>query len=102
MQTLLLRVRRAGQAESCSAKGTESVARQWRRKGREGGRVTEWEVHELAGWVVTIAARCPDCGGEHEMAILASELVGAAMDCEGVFVGEPWCVCGCCYGMEAA
>ena len=51
---------------------------------------------ELAGWVVTARVRCPDCGEVHELQVLASELVGAGMDCDGVFYGRDLFLCEAC------
>lgn len=66
--------------------------------------MTEADVRELAGWAVSIRVRCPDCGQEHEMLILASELVGCPMDAEGMFFGRPMFLCAACFGcsLEAA
>lgn len=52
---------------------------------------------DLAGWVVSIRARCPECGQVHDLLVMASELVGCGMDCEGVFYGRDWFACAACY-----
>jgi len=52
---------------------------------------------ELAGWAVTARVRCPECGEVHELQVLASELVGAHMDCEGVFYGRDLFLCAACF-----
>lgn len=59
--------------------------------------MTEAELRELARWVVTARVRCPECGQVHDLQLLASELVGCGLDCDGIFYGRDLFLCAACF-----
>lgn len=50
--------------------------------------MTPEEMAELAMWPVTARVECPCCGEQHDLLILASELIGCEIDDQGVYHGE--------------